>query len=108
MAKKKLTPKYFVLVTFDLHKSRKSQRNRVHAALEELEIYKKLVKNNGQTVKPPDNTFSGLIPVGKYPDPKLLTDYLRQKIKKAIKAEGLKAIFVVTVSPRYSWGVSDF
>lgn len=108
MAKKKSTPKHFVLVTFDLHQSRKRQRNRVHAALETLGIHKKILKKNGQSVKPPANTFSGLIPVDEWPDPKLLTAHLRKNIKKAIKLEGLEAIIVVTVSPRYSWAVSEF
>ena len=79
----------------------------MHAALETLGIHKRYLRRMGSPSSPA-NTFSGLIPVDEWPDPKLLTAHLRKNIKKAIKLEGLEAIIVVTVSPRYSWAVSEF
>ena len=79
----------------------------MHAALETLGIHKRYLRRMGSPSSPRQYVFRAY-PVDEWPDPKLLTAHLRKNIKKAIKLEGLEAIIVVTVSPRYSWAVSEF
>ena len=109
MAKPPVTedPHHFVLVTFDLHDAKDSQRKRIHKAIIAEGLDKKLVKRNRETVPAPANTFSGLIPVATWPDPVELKKHLKARIKKAIRKEDLKAVLVVAVSAEYSWTVAN-
>ncbi|VVE58314.1 hypothetical protein PIN31009_05277 [Pandoraea iniqua] len=106
--KQKKQPQHFALITFDLHKADRAQRDRVHKAMSKLGIDKKLKKRNGHSLKPPHNTFTGLFPAKDWPSTSKLADHLRAKIKKAIKREGLAAILVVAVSANYAWAVTEF
>jgi hypothetical protein len=91
-------------VTFDLHNTTPDSYIRVKNKLSRLQLENKIrSKKTHVPTKLPANTYVAEFdrPNNEAPD---LRDQLRNKIKKIIRDEGLKATIFITIGNRWAWG----